>query len=152
MFEVVAYIAHRYGTLRTALLRSSALRDELADAGYAEDEVERAIAWLRRFQAPCVVDSRDPDAQGGASRVPTREEATKLTAEARGYLLRLERAGILTLGLREAVYCLALTLDCPEIDAPKVRVLVALLLGDSGPDWERLAPAILTNDLTGLHQ
>lgn len=132
MFDVVDFIARRYGAAREALEDLGSLRDALFDAGYQEEEVERGLAWLRRLQDAKVPATKGPRPGPGATRVATSDEARKLTASARSYLLRLERAGVLDAGLREAAYERAFRLDVPEVGLREIRVLVALLLEAAG--------------------
>jgi Smg protein len=148
MFDVVSYITHRYGRAEEALENPGDLRDELADAGYREDEVERAFAWLRRLRAAGTAVRSLSALPSGALRVASAEEAQKLTPAARGYLLRLEQSGIIDLALRETVYERALTVDVATVDVPEVRVLVALLLSAPGRGSEDLARAVLSDDFS----
>lgn len=150
MFEVVAYIARRYGPDGSAVEDPWDLRDELLDAGFVEDDVERAFSWmerLRRTGTP-LLPARKP---GAALRLPTAEEARKLSAAARGLLLRLERGGIIDEAMREAVYAKALTLEEPELGAEEVRVLVALLLRAAPGSDERLSALVLAGNLEGVY-
>jgi Smg protein len=128
MFDVVDYIARRYGAVREAFQDMGSLRDELFDVGFQEEEVERALAWLQRLQAARVPASGEAARTREVTRVASAEEERKLTAAARNYLLRLERAGVLDAALREAVYERATGLDVPEVGLREARVLVALLL------------------------
>ena len=141
LFDVVAYITRRYGTGRVAGEPPEDLREELLDVGFEEDDVERALGWLRRLRehgwAPL---EEEP---GESVRVPTPEEALRLTAEARGFLLRMERSGILDPALRESVYERALGLDVSEVGLEEVRVLTALVLMSRPGTDERLLGYLL---------
>lgn len=128
MFDVVDYIARRYGAVREAFQDLGALRDELFDVGFHEEEVERALTWLQRLQSARAPAPWKAACDREATRVASVEEERKLTAAARNYLLRLERAGVLDAVLREAIYERASGLDVPEVGVREVRVLVALLL------------------------
>ncbi|NTU60220.1 MAG: DUF494 domain-containing protein [Deltaproteobacteria bacterium] len=147
VFDAVAFITRRYGTAETALENQASLRDELADAGYGEDEIERAISWLRRLRAAGTAGWAPMTLPAESFRAPSPEEAQKLTAEARGLLFRLEQAGVLDQALREAVYERALSLDVGEVGLPEVRVLVSLLLQASGRGLEGVAAGVLDDDL-----
>lgn len=127
MFDVVDYISRRYGAVREAFQDLGALRDELFDVGFQEEEVERALTWLQRLQLARVLSPWEAGPRE-TTRVASAEEARKLTAPARSYLLRLERAGVLDDALREAVYERASGLDVAEVGLREMRVLVALLL------------------------
>ncbi len=150
MFEVVAYIARRYGPEGDGGEDPGELRDELLDAGFEEDDVERALAWLgrlRRTGTPVLRD-RGP---GPALRQPTAEEARKISPAARGFLLRLEASGVIDEGMREAVYERALALEEPELGVEEIRVLVAVLLRAAPGANERLSALVLAGDLAGIY-
>ena len=149
LFEVVAYITRRFGAERGAGRDPEELRDELLDVGFEEEDVDRALAWLRRLRergaAPLV------KAPPASVRVPTTEEVLRLSPEARGFLLRLERAGILDARLRETVYERATHLDLPCVGLEEVRVLAALaLLAQPGAD-ERLVRCVLEGRLEDIY-
>ena len=150
VFEVVAYIARRFGPGAGVGSDPQEVRDELVGAGFEEDDVERALAWLERLRRAGIshVDGRQP---GGAARPPSSEEARKLSAGARGFLLRLERAGILDHAAREAVYERALKLDEPELGVEEVRVLVALVLEATPGSEPSLVSAVLAGDLNPIY-
>ncbi|WP_025323058.1 DUF494 family protein [Deferrisoma camini] len=142
LFDVVAYITRRYGTARAAGRDPKEMRDELLDMGFEEDDVERALAWLRRLRerggAPPALEE-----QRTAVRVPAAEEALRVSPAAWGLLLRLERAGVVDPALRELVLERALSLDLPEVGPEELRVLVGLvLLSRPGAD-EALVQAVL---------
>lgn len=144
VFDVVAYITKRYGTARAAARDPEEMRDELLDVGFEEDDVERALLWLRNLRNRGASVAVEP---GGAVRVPSAEEALRVTPEAWGFLLRLERAGVVDAALREVVLERALSLDLPEIGLEEARVLVGLaLLSRPGAD-ESVAKAVLEDRL-----
>lgn len=151
VFDAVAYLTRQHGPSKIVGEDPGALREELLDAGYEEDDVERALAWLRGL-AQGWVPLRGVMAPPPRSlRLATAEEAHKLTAEARGVLLRLERAGILNPETREAVYHRALALDVPELGEEEVRVLAALLLRSRPGADQVLADHILEGDLEAFY-
>ncbi len=151
VFDAVAYLTHQYGPSKMVGRDPQELREELLDAGYEEDEVERALAWLRRLARGGVPPGKVMAPAPDALRVATPEEGRKLTAAGRGVLLRLERAGLLDPETREAVYERALTLDVPELGEEEVRVLAALLLRARPGADQDLAERILRGDLEGFY-
>ena len=80
-------------------------RDDLARdlerAGFAQSKVERALDWL----ADLAGEHRRPDvgANGPSLRVFADGELSRLSTECRGFLLTLERLGVLTAHQRERV-------------------------------------------------
>ncbi|MHB8764061.1 MAG: DUF494 family protein [Deferrisomatales bacterium] len=151
MFDVVAYITRHYGPAKAAAEDLGELRDELLDAGFEEDDVERALLWLGRLGkagGPLRAWMTPPP---GSLRVATEDERRKLTADARGFVLRLERAGILDPATREALYERALNLDVPELGLEEVRVLLALLFRSRPSPDDGVADRILEGDLEALY-
>ncbi|RMG88579.1 MAG: DUF494 family protein, partial [Candidatus Dadabacteria bacterium] len=105
---------------------------------------ERALLWLRNLRTRGASVVVEP---GAAVRVPSAEEALRVTPEAWGFLLRLERAGVVDAALREVVLERALSLDLPEIGLEEARVLVGLaLLSRPGVD-EAVVQAVLEDRL-----
>lgn len=146
LFDVVDFITRRYGEIAKALEDPGHLRTELADAGFQEDEVERALSWLRTLRAGGAGPVNLLAVPPTATRVPSLDEGRKLTPAARGFLLRMERAGIVDQTLREALYEKALKVDAPELGVREVRLLLSLLLRASGRHGEILAAAVLRGD------
>ncbi|MFZ9477454.1 MAG: DUF494 family protein [Steroidobacteraceae bacterium] len=117
-------------------------RDELAQdleqAGFAEESVERALDWLADLAGER--DRPNLDAAGPrAMRVYTDEERNHLPADCRGYLLALERSGILSPQQREIVIERLLALDASELDVDQLKWVVLMVL--SSQPGEELACA-----------
>lgn len=101
------------------------LQDELIAAGFPEEEVRHAFAWLdglaQQRQLPLVFG---PD---GAMRIYTREEHERLATECRGFLLYLEQLGILTAQTRELVIDRLMAIT-EEINLERVKWVCLLVL------------------------
>ncbi len=149
MFDVVVYITRRYGV--GGFEDDADLRQELMDAGFEEDDVERGLSWLRALERDLLpARSWDEIAERGI-RSATPEEALKMSPKARGFLLRLERGGILDPRMREAVYDRALGLDVPEVGLEEARVLVALVLKASPSADDTLVARVLDGNLESVY-
>jgi Smg protein len=107
------------------------LASDLRRAGFAREHVEQALDWLTDLafgheQAPL------PDAGGAAAALPpvrvfADSELARLAPECRGYLLSLERQGVLSAQQREMVIERALALPGdPDIEHLKWVVLLVL--------------------------
>ena len=151
IFDVVAYLTSRYGTERSTRVDPNEFRDELFDVGFEEDDVERALAWLRCLRRGGTVANPGVSEPSPTLRVPTADEARKLTAGARGFVLRMEKAGILDAAAREAVYERAVSLDVNEVGSDEIRVLVALVLASMPVVDGALVAGVLTGDLEGAY-
>ena len=142
VLDILIYVFDRYMLTDTPDVPE---RDELAydleRAGFAEDCVERALDWLADLAG-----ERDRPAIEGAGaramRIFTDSERARLPTECQGYLLSLERAGILSPQQREIVIERLLALDNPatlsdELDVAQIKWVVLMVL--SSQPGEELA-------------
>lgn len=101
------------------------LRDELTAAGFPDEEVTHAFAWLEGLsdqrQRPLIFGPT------GALRVYAREEQARLSSECRGFLLNLEQLGILDAPARELVIDRLMAFS-DEIDLERVKWVCLLVL------------------------
>jgi Smg protein len=101
------------------------LKVELAAAGFPEQEVGHAFAWLDGLssQRGTAVVPAGP----GALRVYAPSECDRLSSECRGFLLYLEQLGILNSQSRELVIGRLLAID-DEVDLERVKWVCLLVL------------------------
>jgi Smg protein len=101
------------------------LRDELVAAGFPDEEVAHAFAWLdglaQQRQLPLIFGP------SGSIRVYAREELARLSSECRGFLLYLEQLGILGPQTRELVIDRLMAIN-DEIDLERVKWVCLLVL------------------------
>lgn len=101
------------------------LRVELAAAGFPEEEVNHAFAWLdglaQQSNLPVLANRTD------ALRIYAPAEQDKLSAECRGFLLYLQQLGIINAGSRELIIERLLALS-DEIDLERVKWVCLLVL------------------------
>ena len=76
------------------------LKMELERAGFRDREIDRALDWLDGLNA-AEIPHEDNQDSSGALRIYDPFEQVRLNARARGYLLYLEQAGILSPDQRE---------------------------------------------------
>ena len=132
VLEILIYVFDHYMLAEDAHVpgRQRLARD-LRRAGFARENVEHALNWLTDLafgheQAPV------PDAGGAAAALPAvrvfaDSELARLAPECRGYLLSLERQGVLTAQQREMVIERALALPGdPDVEHLKWVVLLVL--------------------------
>ncbi len=131
-------------------------RDELArdlqNAGFGDINVERALDWLADLanereragqrsgteslhEMLCNGQTLNADFEEGAIkltplslRIYSPQEDARLSAECRGLLLSLERAGILTPAQREIVIDRLLALDADDLGLQQVKWVVLMVL------------------------
>lgn len=137
VLDILIYVFDRYmlAELETVPEREE-LAQDLTDAGFPGDQVERALDWLADLA--CERDRPDLDAaRPSAMRIFTEEELARLPVDCRGYLLELERSGILSSQQREIVIERLLALDGAELDVDQLKWVVLMVL--SSQPGEELA-------------
>jgi Smg protein len=137
VLDILIYVFDRYmlAELETVPEREE-LAQDLTDAGFPGDQVERALDWLADLA--CERDRPDLEAaRPSAMRIFTEEELTRLPVDCRGYLLELERSGILSSQQREIVIERLLALDGAELDVDQLKWVVLMVL--SSQPGEELA-------------
>lgn len=133
VLDVLMYLLENYQTGEFSDAgNQDTLRDELVAAGFPEEEVRHAFAWLdglaQQRQLPLVFGP------GGAMRLYTNDEMERISTECRGFLLYLEQLGILNGDSRELVIDRLLAIT-EEIDLERVK-WVCLLVLINQPDAE----------------
>ncbi|MEX2240331.1 MAG: DUF494 domain-containing protein [Burkholderiales bacterium] len=107
----------------------------LSAAGFEDSEISAALSWLagvvrtpQRSLAPL------PES-GTAFRAFAPKELAKLDADCRGFLLFLERSGILSPASREHVIERALATAGETLSLDQIKLIVVMVL------WSQQAPA-----------
>lgn len=145
MFEVLVYLYENYGALN-ACPDGDALTKKLAAAGFEDDEISDAIAWLQGLQR-VTQDSqvlRAPAA--GAFRVYAGFETGRLGAEAVSFLSFLEATGGLAPNQREIVVERALAIGESPVPLTKLKVIVLMVLWSQQADIDILLLEELLDD------
>lgn len=137
VLDILIYVFDRYMLAdETDVPERDALAQDLEQAGFPGDSVERALDWLADLA--CERDRPSLAAAGPrAMRVFTEEERRHLPADCRGYLLALERSGILSAQQREIAIERLLALDSSELDVDQLKWVVLMVL--SSQPGEELA-------------
>lgn len=126
LLDVLMYLFENYhdGELEDADNQQT-LRVELAAAGFPEEEVDHAFAWLdglaRQRDTPTLANCTD------ALRIYAPQEQGKLSADCRGFLLYLQQLGIINAASRELIIERLLALE-DEIDLERVKWVCLLVL------------------------
>lgn len=102
------------------------LARQLEGAGFAAPVVERALDWLTDLA--CFRDRPPLASAAAALRIYADSEAVRLSPDSRGFLLTLERLGILSAVQREIVIDRLLALDAEELDAEQLKWVVLMVL------------------------
>lgn len=131
VLDVLLYVFENYQ--ETGLPPQSnhaTLKTELEAAGFPQQEVDHACAWLEGLALQQQAPGQAPTA--GAARVFSPAELACLSTECRGFILHLEHLGILTPELRETVMdrlmALAEHQDAEELDIEQAKWVVLMVL------------------------
>jgi Smg protein len=139
VLDILIYVFDRYMLADGARVPQRAhLARDLERAGFAAEQVENALDWLTElaFGHERAVVPQGSDAQTVPVRVFTDSETARLSIECRGFLLTLERTGVLTAVQREIVIERLLALGTEEPDIEQLRWVVLMVLS-SQPGHEQ---------------
>jgi Smg protein len=148
MFDVLVYLFENCAAFQACRDAASITR-QLADAGFAEDEITDAIDWLRDLDqvASDAVALRAPSA--GAFRVYAGFEVGRLTPSGVDFLTFLETEGQLTPTQREIVIERALAVREAPVPLARLKVIVLMVLWSQQVDIDALMLEELLDDGTG---
>jgi Smg protein len=144
VLDILLYVFDRYMFDEAPEVpEREALASHLANAGFGEANVERALDWLadlaglRQHVPASAIDGEALAAPRptAALRLYSPQELLRLSAECRGMLLTLEAAEILLPAQRELVIDRLLALDIEDLTQEQVR-WVALMVLSSQPGQE----------------
>jgi Smg protein len=157
VLDILIYVFDRYMLDEAPdVPERETLARDLACVGFAHQNVERALDWLAELA--CVRERAllDPavDKSGGAVRVFSESERARLSTECRGFLLTLERLGVLQPLEREIVIDRMIALEADELDTEQLKWVVLMVLSSQpGQDlaFQRLEAWVSTANASGPH-
>jgi Smg protein len=135
------------------------LAQDLASAGFGEDNVERALDWLADLAGERHRPMLPASAEGGprhkpSIRIYSTAEIARLSVECRGLLISLEEVGILNATQRELVIDRLLALEVEDLTLEQMRWVVLMVLS-SQPGQEqacaRMETLVLDADPGSTH-
>jgi Smg protein len=137
IFDVLMYLFEHYMDEVTEYHSDQeSLSVELVQAGFPKGEVNKAFSWLeglsaiREHSGPLL---RPPSA--GSMRHFTSLELNKINQECQGFLLFLERNGVIDPGLREVIIDRAMALESDEMSLEQLKwVTLMVLVNQPGDD------------------
>ena len=103
------------------------LRDQLDNAGFQNQDVEKAFNWLEDLSNARESSFSTP-LSGRSMRIYSSQELTKMDTECRGFLTFLEQTGVLDPVARELVIDRAMALETEEIDLPQLKWVILMVL------------------------
>jgi len=157
ILDILIYVFDRYMLADAPEVpQREHLARDLERAGFTPAKVERALDWLTELafghERP-PLPAQPADAAAGV-RVFTDSELTRLSTECRGFLLTLERLGVLTAQQREIVIERMLALDADEPDTEQLKWVVLMVLSSQpGQELavERLGTVVADARLNAPH-
>jgi Smg protein len=145
MFDVLVYLYENYGAFE-ACPDASSLGRSLADAGFDDDEIHEALAWLQGLAS--IVEHGDdlPRESGSSLRVYTPAEMEQLGPEAVGFLVYLNAARQLSPRQREIVIERALAITDSPLSVATIKIIVLMVLWSHSADVDFLLLEELLDD------
>ncbi len=116
------------------------LAEELAGAGFAGEEIEKAFVWLEGLLDIFEQDAHLPAEPYATSsmRFYTSEEANRLKIPGQSLLTRLVDAGVLDQWSRETVIDRVMALDSFDVDLDHIKWVVLMVLSNQ-PNFAEIA-------------
>jgi Smg protein len=137
VLDILIYVFDRYMLEETSDVPE---RDDLARdlelMGFGSASVERALDWLADLADVRLQAAEEPRRGSPSLRLYCDGELARLSTESRGFLLDLERHGILSPLQREVVLDRLLALDSEELDTEQIKWVVLMVLS-SQPGQEQ---------------
>lgn len=127
MFDVLVYLFENYYQAES-YPDPDTLSKKLHAAGFENEEISDALAWLNRLERAQDNDLPPALESSRSFRAYTAQEAAKLTTEGRGFLAFLESARVLSPLLRELIIERAMALPDAAIGLEKLKVIVLMVL------------------------
>jgi len=131
MFEVLVYLFETYYACESYPDQDTITRT-LSQAGFENRDIHDALEWLQDLAAD--PETEDPPAADGALaasaglRLYAASELAKLTPEARGFIVFLEGAGVLSPPLRELIVERAMAAATDPVELEDIKVIALMVL------------------------
>jgi Smg protein len=141
MYDILVYLFENCQQADLAYDRERVAR-KLSAAGFEDSDISEALHWLAGVRSPQAEFAKLPDTSTSFRAFAPRELA-KLDAECRGFLLTLERSGILDSRNRELVIERSLAASGEALTLDQLKLVVLMVL------WNQQTPTsrLLAEDL-----
>ena len=131
MFDILMYLFENYiHSEAEVMVDHDILTDELTRAGFHQDEIYKALAWLEKLAALQDTDSYSYYTREASRsfRIYTNEENQLLDMECRGFLMFLEQVNVLDFTTREMVIDRVMELDTKFFSIDDLKWVVLMVL------------------------
>jgi Smg protein len=145
VFDVLVYLYENYGALH-ACPDADALSRKLTAAGFDDEEISEALAWLQGLEQVTEQSVAVGPESERSFRVYASIETERLGFESIGFLSFLENAGQLTPTQREIVIERALAIEDTPIPLDMIKVIVLMVLWSQQVDIDVLLLEELLHD------
>ena len=129
--KILVVLFSRYNTQANILMQDETeLLKKLRKAGFPEADGKKVLDWVAETyeRADASLNMKNPT----STRIYHETEETKISAEARGFILFLEKSGVLDVARREVVIDRLMALESLRVDLDDLRcVLNVVWLHDS---------------------
>jgi Smg protein len=144
MFDILVFLFENYFHAG-AYPDQETLSKRLSAAGFDSRDISQALTWLSGLERVGKSSSRCNFTPSKGFRFYTEPELSTLTAEARGFLLFLESAGVISVLQRELIIERVVALDEPAVNLDKVKLIVLMVLWNQNETLDSLVLDELTS-------
>ena len=137
MFDILVFLFENYFHAG-AYPDQGTLSKRLSAAGFDSRDISQALTWLSGLERVGKSGSRSNASPSKGFRFYTGPELGTLTTEARGFLLFLESAGVISVLQRELIIERVVALDEPAVDLDKVKLIVLMVLWNQNESLDSL--------------
>lgn len=132
VIDVLVFLFDNYLSIETDDLNDEmSLTCELEEAGFPEGEIHKAFDWLGNlaelYQTQHFIMPQHPD----SIRLLTKDEYAKLDVECQGFLVNLQRTGLLDTVTREIILESAMGLGVERLALSAFKRIIGLVLLNS---------------------
>jgi Smg protein len=127
MFDILVFLFENYFHAG-AYPDQDTLSKRLSAAGFDSRDISQTLTWLDDLEHADSGGNRSAPIPSTGLRFYAEAELSALTAEARGFMLFLENAGVISQVQRELIIERVIALDEPAVDLDKVKLIVVMVL------------------------
>ena len=123
---------------------------ELLAVGFATEEIDAAFLWMEELALADVAPPENRLKLAG-NRIFSAEEKQLLSLEARGFLIRLSRMGIIDSEMHEEVVARAMQSE-EEVSLKELKTIIAnIFFSHAHKDWRREMECLFDDDWSRLY-